>query len=225
MASEKWLMSEQEWLECKTPWRMLNFLNKPVNDRKLRLFACACARNSLHLLSGDLHDAGLKALEKGEELADCLITPETAVVVKEKFQSFPGDFQFAAAAVSSALVIPHPDGWEDMRIVSSHTSLMAAAAIDGTDGQESPAHCELLRDIFGPLPFRVVELNSRWLTASVTTVAGSIYAERGFDRMVHLADALEGAGCTDKELLDHCRSYRGPHASGCWIIDLILGRE
>jgi hypothetical protein len=39
-----------------------------------------------------------------------------------------------------------------------------------------------------------------------------------------LADALEDAGCADPELLDHCRAG-GKHVRGCWVLDLMLGRE
>jgi hypothetical protein len=39
-----------------------------------------------------------------------------------------------------------------------------------------------------------------------------------------LHDALLDAGCTDQNILDHCRSP-GPHVRGCWVVDLILGRE
>jgi pSer/pThr/pTyr-binding forkhead associated (FHA) protein len=38
-----------------------------------------------------------------------------------------------------------------------------------------------------------------------------------------LADALEEAGCTDADLLAHCRSGGG-HLRGCWAVDLLLGR-
>ena len=36
-----------------------------------------------------------------------------------------------------------------------------------------------------------------------------------------LADALEEAGCDDRVVLDHCRGP-GPHARGCWVVDLVL---
>ena len=39
-------MTEQEWRDCGDPQKMLEFLrdNGRVSERKLRLFACACAR-------------------------------------------------------------------------------------------------------------------------------------------------------------------------------------
>jgi hypothetical protein len=39
-----------------------------------------------------------------------------------------------------------------------------------------------------------------------------------------LGDALEEAGCTDADILAHLRSP-GPHVRGCWILDLILGKQ
>lgn len=44
------------------------------------------------------------------------------------------------------------------------------------------------------------------------------------DRLAVLADALEDAGCTDEDILEHLRSL-GPHVRGCWALDLILGRK
>jgi hypothetical protein len=58
----------------------------------------------------------------------------------------------------------------------------------------------------------------------VRTLAGSIYEDRGFDRLPILADALEEAGCTEAELLAHLRG-RGPHVRGCWVLDLLLGKK
>lgn len=39
-----------------------------------------------------------------------------------------------------------------------------------------------------------------------------------------LADALEEAGCTDADILAHCRGPRS-HVRGCWVIDLLLSKE
>ena len=41
--------------------------------------------------------------------------------------------------------------------------------------------------------------------------------------MPELADALEEAGCTDVEILSHCREP-GEHVRGCWVVDLLLGK-
>jgi hypothetical protein len=82
----------------------------------------------------------------------------------------------------------------------------------------------VLREMFGPLPFRAIPVDSSWLTAAVTVFADSIYQERAFDRLPILADALEEAGCTNADILAHCRGP-GPHVRGCWVVDLLLGKS
>jgi hypothetical protein len=42
--------------------------------------------------------------------------------------------------------------------------------------------------------------------------------------MPQLVDALEEAGCHDPEILNHCRQP-GNHVRGCWVVDLLLGKE
>ena len=55
-------------------------------------------------------------------------------------------------------------------------------------------------------------------------LAQGIYEERAFDRLPILADALEDAGCDNADILSHCRGP-GPHARGCWVVDLLLGKK
>lgn len=81
----------------------------------------------------------------------------------------------------------------------------------------------LTRCIFGN-PFRPVAFDPRWRTADVTALARGIYEDRAFDRLPLLADALMDAGCDHEEILAHCRS-EGPHVRGCWVVDLVLGKE
>jgi hypothetical protein len=35
---------------------------------------------------------------------------------------------------------------------------------------------------------------------------------------------LEEAGCADADILTHLRRP-GPHVCGCWVVDLLLGKE
>jgi hypothetical protein len=52
-------------------------------------------------------------------------------------------------------------------------------------------------------------------------LARVIYEERRFEDLPILADALEEAGCINHTILAHLRSP-GPHARGCWPVDLLL---
>jgi hypothetical protein len=62
-----------------------------------------------------------------------------------------------------------------------------------------------------------------WNNGTVANLAQTIYDERAFIRLPILGDALEEAGCSEAAMLAHCRGP-GPHARGCWVVDLLLGR-
>ena len=67
-------------------------------------------------------------------------------------------------------------------------------------------------------------LNISWLTPTVQSIAAAIDQDRAFDRLPILADALEEAGCTNADVLLHCRQP-GEHVRGCWVVDLVLGKK
>jgi hypothetical protein len=80
----------------------------------------------------------------------------------------------------------------------------------------------LARCVFGH-PFRPLAFDPRWRTETTVALATGIHAERAYDRLPVLADALEEAGCDLPEVLSHCRQD-ATHALGCWVVDLVLGR-
>ncbi|MBN9122462.1 MAG: hypothetical protein J0I06_25515 [Planctomycetes bacterium] len=86
------------------------------------------------------------------------------------------------------------------------------------------AQLVLLSEIFGN-PFRPVVFDPAWRASDVALLANGIYAERAFDRMPILADALQDAGCDSDELLNHLRDASATHVRGCWALDLVLGKE
>jgi len=94
---------------------------------------------------------------------------------------------------------------------------------------ERAAQAAALRDILGN-PFRAVALDRAWLTPQVVALAQAAYDQRTLPagtldsaRFAVLADALDEAGCTKADVLDHLRGS-GPHVRGCWALDLLLGR-
>lgn len=90
--------------------------------------------------------------------------------------------------------------------------------------EEYPA---ILREIIGN-PFRPSPYIGAgclaWNDGTIPKIAWGIYNDRGFDRLPVLADALEEAGCSDVAVLEHCRRAGG-HLRGCWVVDLLLGKE
>jgi hypothetical protein len=125
---------------------------------------------------------------------------------------------------------PHRDReWHESRKKHSYPYYVADEILNATKslGQGDAAErsiIRLLHDIFGPLPFRDVHIAPVWLTSDVLALASGIYDEMAFDRMPILADALQDDGCEDTDILAHCRGA-GPHVRGCWVVDLVLGKQ
>jgi hypothetical protein len=217
-------MTEAEWLACTDSAVMLHFLRGKASDRKLRLFACACCRQIWHLL-GDPRSRN--AVEVAEQYADRLVTRETlrtartnaGFIVNELWEMAGAhDMMLGAiddATTSAACFVAAPDA----RKAAKDT----ADAVEGIDFAAGMASAFLLRDIFGN-PFRSLRIDRHWLAPPVTGLAQAIYEERRFCDLPVLADALEEAGCTNADLLNHCRQP-GLHTRGCWPVDLILQKS
>jgi hypothetical protein len=100
---------------------------------------------------------------------------------------------------------------------------------------EIRAQAVLLRDLFGPFPFRPVTLAPdllRWREGLLVRLAEAAYGQRSLPdgllepaRLAVLADALEEAGCGDQEVLAHLREPGRVHVRGCHIVDLLLGKS
>lgn len=87
----------------------------------------------------------------------------------------------------------------------------------------------VLREIVGNA-FAAPRFDAKWRTTDVVALAKGIFADRAFDRMVILADALLDADCDEEAILRHCRGTelgvkdQPQHVRGCWVIELILDR-
>jgi hypothetical protein len=208
-------MTEIEWLACTDPRPMLGFLEGKASDRKLRLFACACCRQLWHLLK---NESSRRAVEGAERFADGLVSLGELDCVYESaeedywLKTEDGD-ESAAAWAALSMLHELPDALQHA----------IAPDLENKDLRQP----FLLRCIFGPLPFRLVPLDPSWLAwngGTIPKLAEAIYNDWAFDRLPILADALEDAGCNNAELLGHLRGP-GPHARGCWALDLVLGRS
>jgi hypothetical protein len=244
-------MTETEWFTCADPKPMLEALGGKASDRKCRLFMAACCRRVWHAFDGEDGEGRHNAVEVAERHADGLAGDEELAdawgdltdgdptrtwdcCTNLAVASFdePGDpTAYAAGAVEEAV----------------HTGVLLATGYYADDPGGSPvweghpqskeigraeaaALAALLRDIFGN-PFGPVSLDLSWLTPDVLSLAGAAYENRTLPaghlepaRLALLADALEEGGCTNTDVLDHLRS-QGPHVRGCWVVDLLLGKE
>lgn len=224
-----------EWVTDRTPL-----------DRKLRLFACGCCRlvwdgtrcdrckgsgRYCPPGCGELFEGGCTACH-GTGKVGGLTDPRSrrAVEVAERF----ADGLATRAELDTTFPGEHVSGF----FVTWPTAVHVANAAITLDNISPPAaQAALIREIFGN-PFRPVTLcvgdcpdpdegyhspNCPLRSPNVLAIAERIYDERDWRAMPILADALLDAGCTEASLLDHLRGP-GPHARGCWVVDLILSK-
>jgi hypothetical protein len=90
--------------------------------------------------------------------------------------------------------------------------------------EERGRQIALIHDVFGN-PFRPVNFDPEWRSDTALSLASHIYEARDFAQMPLLADALQDAGCDNADILSHCRDANGVHVRGCWVVDLVLGKE
>jgi hypothetical protein len=245
-------MNHAEWLSCTNPTSMLEHVLTFASNRKRRLFGCACCRRVWTSLdaerqqgvetieryveglasddeliavaqrnknSGRAHyehyrrllDAGATRQEIDREFA----VSQEGFAVNAAAELWDCSYPFAGTYTANlALMKRFPlHGPVDPKIEEEHESCRI---------EEAAAQAALLRDVFGD-PFRGVAIKAEWKTSDVLALAQGIYAERAFDRMPILADALQDAGCYYTDILSHCRGPE-PHVRGCWVVDLILGK-
>ena len=231
-------MTELEWLASTDPAPMLAYLRGRASDRKLRLFAVACCQRVWQLLTDG---RSRQAVEVAERYADGLAGEEElrlavvgASTVAERgvaASDLVVDESVASAAFAALNSTLPAEKAADYVTANAASAVYHAATAPGrlpavARSAERAAQAALLRDIFGN-PFRPAPADPAWLAWNdgvVPRLAQAVYDERAFDRLPVLADALEDAGCTDEQILRHCRAP-GEHVRGCWVVDLVLGKE
>jgi hypothetical protein len=235
-------MTEAEWQGCNEPGLMVRFVLRSAGHRhrKLRLFAVTCCQR----LSRYLKDPLPKVLDAAERYAEGQIKDRTAqswynkaakaatacgapfmteaigrpelivyqavmaTVQPRRYGAFLSVHEYVARACGDAMGHRRDDSlWQDAR------------------DNEAALLSDLLRDIVNPFwKGTVAPFWLTWNNATVVRIVKAIYDERAFDRMPILADALEDAGCDNADILNHCRGP-GPHVRGCWVVDLLLGKQ
>jgi hypothetical protein len=208
---------------------MLSIFNSRAKERKGWLFCCACCRAIWHLLSEDCQ----RRLELVEGFVDGRVTEQELRQVftnwypsESVLEGATGGFQAACAVATLG------DSWRWNREVPrwsadrvSRESAEAAAKTVTWD-EARDAQIQLFREVLGN-PFRPAIIDPDWLAwnnRTVVKLATTIYQDRRWEIMPILGDALEDAMCDNSEILEHCRGPR-PHARGCWVVDLILGKS
>jgi hypothetical protein len=193
-------VTERDWLACAEPCDLLTFVGSRLSNRKELLFVVACCRKVWQP-----PQAEVKAdLQRLEWFAD-------GQTSREDLERLTPWLRWLVSRLGG-LAADYAQDW---------------AARSG----EHQYAADLVRDLFNP--FRPVPLDPAWLAwhdGLVIRLAQAAYQERHQPastldnaRLAVLADALEEAGCTDPDILNHCRRS-GVHVRGCWAVDLLLGK-
>ena len=243
-------MTEQEWLTCDDIAPLLAYIADRASMRKRRLYLCGGCRHISHLF---YNSASEKVVEVAEQFSDGLATAdelscaayfaeeptfgydldgESRRIYGEPTESIRrlvamGALPASVLARGDDVVAPDARG----RLISAawlaYRAAYTSAPIDQYFIEYAAAGgwpcADLVRCVFGN-PFRTPPMSPACYSLTVTHLATTIYTDRLFDRLPILADALEEAGCTDTDMLEHCRKP-GLHVRGCWVVDLILGKE
>jgi hypothetical protein len=238
-------VTEADWGTSADPAAMLTLAAPRVSDRKLRLYLVGCCRRRWELFADD---RCRRAVEIAERYADGRATEASrayAVSLARKAYNAvqPGHARAVASATwgtcdaTDALrrERPRPEGpfssspWAaevPVQLAEGYAFLMRHTAGGGPTRAgvvlvaELAAQADLLRCVFGD-PFVYTVPDPAWRTAAAAGLAAAIYAERAFDRLPILADALEEAGFADTETLAFLRGDPAV-ARGCWVIDAVL---
>jgi hypothetical protein len=219
-------MTEDDWPTCTSPEAMLKHLTGSASPRKLRLYAVGCCRRIWPLFRDD---RCRHAVNRAQEFADRKITPvelEAAGRTAMSEARLTGS-RATQAVGGAAWAATRPDAWEAAWDAAWHARLAARDHLPGADYEKERAwQAELLHDLVGN-PFRPPHLDPAWLHSNdgaALQLARVIYAEGRFGDLPILADALEEAGCSRADVLEHCRRP-GAHHRGCWVVDAVLGYE
>jgi hypothetical protein len=236
-------MTEGAWLITKLPLDMLREYPIAWNERKVRLFWCACLRRVWDLVTDERTRRVVELVENmSEGMGDALRSEIEAVrrhFARDNLGTFtrhPDCFPYDPDYWKLGLYVQTPPA-PLLALVARAAEHVVGSAIprsdhvkrlvswfklrDDAEAAERARQAELIREVFGN-PFRRVDV-SPWLTSDVLALARGIYDDRAFDRMPILADALQDAGCDNVNVLDHCREP-GEHVRGCWVVDLLLGK-
>ena len=208
-------LTETDWFRPIDLADALDLARPHLSARRNRLFACACAWLLPEIIDVPLSTRAVVIAERiadGDPLPASEVRwgPERARLGPQIYFNGNWHFHNVAGLLQGHFVLG--TCLAALKRITSHPQSV-----------NDLAFLRVLREIVGN-PFRPSVLDPHWRTGDVLGLARGIYEDRAFDRMPLLADALMDAGCDDEQVIGHCRG-EGPHVRGCWVVDLVLGKE
>jgi hypothetical protein len=226
------------WLERAAPSELGVFLGKTASPRKGALFMshlCRCfpevfvdPRSLAALEAVDRYEPGEADLEAYQAaLHAAEVASDEAREEYNRCARQHWDASWLTASAAAAARIANEvalQGYYHSVLSDLRHAVLGRAGAGGGPRKNpvAPVMRPVFLEHFGDVR-RPVAVDPAWLTSTVVSLAEGIYAERAFDRLPILADALQDAGCEVADMLEHCRGP-GPHVRGCWVVDLLLGK-
>ena len=222
-------MTEVEWDDCGNPMSMLRFLRGDfgggeVHARKVRLFLCACSRR---LLRDNPHPRIQRAVETAERFSDGLASDEEMEQVYFDLRADLPEYTNSRGLLPAFRLAEAASSRNAVARLEARMDWLVREGAFGASAAGDRASADVLRDLFGPLPFRSLKLARAmlgWEHGTVRALAQGIYDEGRWGEMPVLADALEDAGCREEEFLRHSRCAQA-HYKGCWVVDALLEKR
>jgi hypothetical protein len=220
-------MTEDRWQLCDNPDDLFHELGARINERKQRLFACGSCRLIESLLPDE---PSQYAIDLMEHFADGTVNEAEARAARRsgRIDVVNAATLWAAEAVAALTSFRYRSLPIHVEEITCHAARAARDAAGQSDwGRARVKQAAVVRDLLRyparpPVVFDPAWLH--WQNGLVVQMARTIYAEYRFTELPILGDALEEAGCDDREVLDHCRN-QPVHVRGCWLIDRLLGRD
>jgi hypothetical protein len=216
-------VTEEDWSRQISFRRALTVVEATLSQRKARLVACAVANAMVEYVA---YPGLREMLSLAEKMADGDLVNEERVLDNPinrhlGLGTTGRAFDFNGSEYTHRLICGLLDEPFDLAEFTRQFEHLCRNRWDNPGG-ELVCH-RLVRETTGN-PFRPVRFGASWRTVDTLGLARGIYEDRAFDRMPLLADALMDAGCDDEQIISHCRTG-GPHVRGCWVVDLVLGKE
>jgi hypothetical protein len=209
-------MTADEWVGSRDYREMSDCVVGDAHSRKWRLLACHLIRGRISSCTSPVCHRALRVAEDFADGKEPISALQAALEsIYSAIQTLP-DWDLTEHSFLGALAIAC-----DHELDSRTPLLIRNWCLSVDDAERSIPH--LLRDLFGN-PFRPVAFVTRLCTSDVMSLARAIYDDNAFERLPILADALMDAGCEDEQVIGHCRGP-GPHVRGCWVVDLVLGKN
>jgi hypothetical protein len=228
-------MTETDWLAGTDPMPMLEYLRGRASERKLRLVMAGCCRRVWRLLPDE---RSRSAVEVVERYVDDLASPrEYAAARNAALAAAGGAGRRAAWAAYWAASRNPAESLSNSCTAAAEAMAHEAVTAARKTGRDQAAAWEhgratgarqlalVVHEVVGN-PFRCIVAETNWLRwrgGLVRNMARAIYEDGRYGDLPILADALEDAGCSEPDVLHHCREG-GEHVRGCWVIDLLLGK-